>query len=121
MIEPHKDRRVEAIERQTRALRVDEEAKVEEAKVEHEGLERLMGGSARMSAPRSVAMNPTPHPTRSCRAPTRPCCAWSASAARASTRSTAWSRHSSRASSSSRSTPTSSLRIERGHHPAHRL
>jgi cell division protein FtsZ len=39
MIEPHKDPAVEQIE-QTRNLRGDEEAKV----VEHEGLERLMGG-----------------------------------------------------------------------------
>ncbi len=44
MIEPHKDPAVEEIERR-RAPRVDEEPKVEEAKVEHEGLERLMGGS----------------------------------------------------------------------------
>ncbi len=44
MIEPHKDPAVEELERRrTRALREDEETE-EEVQVEHEGLERLMGG-----------------------------------------------------------------------------
>ena len=106
MVEPHKDPAVEEIERRQtpRATRSPSRGGQGRARGPRapDGRQR-----ARMSAPRSAATSPTPPPTPpSCRAPTRPCCAWSASAAPASTRSTAWSRHSCRASSSSPSTPT---------------